>query len=107
MAITGSLTNHTHPELQITNNLNVNGYSKLPGGLLIQWGRVPKNGQQSRVITFPIPFKQVFTAVAQKADISNGNWTPTDGNQVTILTNTGFKANGFERDVNWIAIGTY
>jgi len=38
-------------------NLATNGFQKLPGGLIIQWGTfVPLNGGRTSVISFPIPF---------------------------------------------------
>lgn len=63
-------TNHTHTVSQIadfnqsvarqfTQNISENGWTKLPNGLILQWGKKNHNsypGERSETITFPIAF---------------------------------------------------
>ncbi len=81
-------------------SLTENGYQKLPGGLIIQWGRVTANGTYS----FPIPFPNAFLSMAMVA-ITGGNGTPR---LPSIPTQTGFtysSASVADTDAYWIAIG--
>ena len=41
---------------QFPNSLSQNGYQKLPGGLLIQWGTVAVPNSGSITVNFPVPF---------------------------------------------------
>ena len=67
-----------------TNNLNTNGYQKLPNGLIIQWGRVQKRWtiEGPQPVVFPIAF-------------------PTSCfNVITNITGEGSSANDSGLDVN-------
>ncbi|MPW00107.1 gp53-like domain-containing protein [Bombella apis] len=88
--------------------LDQNGYVRLPGGLLIQWGyRASSNG----TFKFPTPFKEkCFVLIASNADAQGQfvdaayGW-PVDAENFFIGTkssSTGEK-NGFA--VSWIAFG--
>jgi hypothetical protein len=91
-----------------------NGYTFLPGGLVLQWGfetRVPSS-DQSGTVTLPIPFKNNFFNVM--VSISNSANTTANGTasaRITALNLTTFSVstkylggpnfNGFY----WMAIG--
>jgi hypothetical protein len=93
----------------VTGSITLNGYIKLPGGLIIQWGRSGNVGvDRSIAVTFPIAFPtQQFTIVA--TTISGGEgWAQIYGN-----TNTGFTV-ARQRNaigttgsgpIGWMAIG--
>lgn len=93
------------------NSLSTNGYQKLPGGLILQWGRVnttATGGTASNVdVTFPIAFASAFyTASAIMStndpsqrflgfDIATTNTTKIRFTYQSATTNTVF----------WSAIG--
>lgn len=87
----------------------VNGYSWLPGGVLIQWGEVTAtNGNPN--VTFPIAFPSALYNIQvtrQRAPASPGStysfWVSTTG-----LSTTGFTIinnDGHSWSYNWFAIG--
>lgn len=98
-----------------TNSLSANGYVKLPGGLILQWGNVPVslNNETRKGIdfNFPIAFKSnVFsvttninaTTMKTACNVFSKNLTSatayinaTDGVATTLAPH----------NVNWIAIG--
>lgn len=58
------------------NNLSASsGYQKLPGGMIMQWGKVRKqiSDEQSEPITFPIPFPEAVVSVTGIPFISTAN----------------------------------
>ena len=92
-----------------TNSITVNGYQKLPSGLIIQWGSYVKITTSPIAITFPIAFPTaVFSVVLGFEWPHNKNASAP----FTIdITKTGFTSNSkncsedkdyFEK---WIAIG--
>lgn len=63
-----------------------NGYTKLPSGLIIQWGST-----QAATVTFPIPFPNAV--LARQLAINDFNSTGSPAGQyyaITSITNTGF-----------------
>ncbi|MFH1441318.1 MAG: hypothetical protein ABIH18_04705, partial [Candidatus Omnitrophota bacterium] len=80
-----------------------NGYSKLPGGLIIQWGQV--NVGEPATVTFPVVFPNTCYQVVISAGINNfpGQRNPT----VYNISNTGFTYNigCGEAPGRWIAVG--
>ncbi|NUD99974.1 hypothetical protein HUC25_17725 [Escherichia coli] len=93
------------------NSLTVNGYQKLPGGLILQWGAANVSGSSGTVqnidITFPIAFTTAFriaSAVYSTADpsqrfvgidIGNTSKTKIRFTCVTPTVNT----------IYWLALG--
>lgn len=70
------------PGLQLANftganqSLNANGYQRLPGGLIMQWGRTPSVGiDSSAAVTFPTAFTSAVysVVVTQNAGIATGS----------------------------------
>lgn len=69
-------------------SLTSNGYQKLPGGLIIQWGsatQIPANG--TITITLPIPFTTTFLHVVPFYDSDIGT-APTNFSANKISTST-------------------
>ena len=92
-------------------SLTQNGYQKLPGGLIVQWGEatfLATTGQSGAVITLPIAFPNAFFRI-----------TGTDGGYgansigITIISKSQFKcwgrivSSGVFSDTafHWIAVG--
>ncbi|WP_354676428.1 phage tail protein [Citrobacter portucalensis] len=69
--------------------LNNSGYQKLPGGLIIQWGRetIPAGGI---FVNFPIPFPNIVFSIALGAA----------GDSSAIITANGYQNNGFSFSAN-------
>ena len=95
--------------LDFTASLAVNGWSRLPNGLIMQWGNTPHGDIANYTdypVTFPIQFSQVFTALALE-----GGLQPCAVNVIN-LTNSGFTARILESNgvvisgiTRWFAIG--
>lgn len=65
-------------------NLNTPGYQKLPGGLIMQWGRVSVNGAASLAFTYPIAFNTAtLIGVCSHNVVAGGNAT------IHTFSNTG------------------
>lgn len=81
-------------------SLSNNGYQKLPGGLIIQWGRTSSTSQpNSGTVTFPIAFTTAcFSVTVSKVDHDGNSGTYSFG------STTGFNYYTYGR-IQWIAIG--
>ena len=102
-------------------NLSSNGYQKLPGGLILQWGtaNLPNVStyQSSAVINFPIQFPNaVFAVTANLSAPTTSNSLLTLGVMCGLQTQTGFTAyvdnggdlnggNMMSTAITWFAIG--
>jgi hypothetical protein len=91
-----------------TNSLNSDGYQRLPGGLIIQWGvkaSIPANS--TATVTLPIAFtSSMFMAVGTAFGTNTS--TSEFAQQCNSLSTTSFgisNPNGAQRSVYWIAIG--
>jgi len=90
-------------------SLSVNGYQKLPGGLVLQWGSAGSIAQdQSVTVTFPTPFpnaclggfannQNVASVGGTNLNAGARNWNTT----TMIVTNDGVTSGVH----NWFAIG--
>lgn len=94
--------------LQGTNqSLSANGYQKLPGGLIVQWGSQANAGLGSGTITLPVTFPTVFASIAATVTTGSTGHTvkanSTSLSQFTwsVLNLTGASTGAF----TWIAIG--
>ncbi|UAV89950.1 tail fiber protein [Pseudomonas phage REC] len=95
--------------LDFTASLVANGWTRLPNGLIMQWGNTPHGDIANYTdypVTFPIQFNQVFTALALE-----GGLQPCAVNVIN-LTNAGFTARILESNgvvisgiTRWFAIG--
>jgi hypothetical protein len=87
--------------------LATSGYQKLPGGLILQWGRVAGSGGSTiQTISFPIPFPTaVFLAAPVDTGADNslayGSWNRANSS----LTSAAFAFNVFPAEYSFIAIG--
>jgi hypothetical protein len=107
--VAGHLANKAYVDGQlITGNL---GYARLPGGLIIQWGRTTSmNPLTTQVQTFSIPFPSACINV-QATKITSGDYfgDRKDTHAVLAFTTTTFTMfNQHEMGTatyNWLAIG--
>jgi hypothetical protein len=88
-------------------SLATNGYQKLPGGLLMQWGTgaIPLVGGNN-IITFPIAFPSNVFYVNYSANANNaaGDANPAINN-ITLTTFNAPSVAGVAVVIKWIAIG--
>jgi hypothetical protein len=80
------------------------GYSRLPNGLLLQWGNTTVNSSVGSV-TFPAAFSSVYSMQLTPTVSTVGNTLPA----VTSLSTTVAQlrsANATSSTVYWLAIGT-
>lgn len=86
-----------------TGSISANGWSRMPNGLLFQWGSVSANSSVGN-ITFPTAFTQQFVVTATSHGSLGANvWAfVLASNNTTANVRT---ANATARTVDWIAIG--
>lgn len=91
-------------------NLSDNGYQKLPGGLIMQWGRVGRTVNVNGSITFPLAFGGLFAFVASAEMVGANGYVFRPNNP----SSTGFSyswdvwnttGNGNNCVIDWIALG--
>jgi hypothetical protein len=99
-------------------SLGNTGYMRLPGGLIVQWGRVARASRAisaTAVVAFPIAFPTACYVVIPSIDYDNaglldmfaGADTPT-ASFVVLLAGQSFVAEGTDSRVfgwHWIALG--
>ena len=80
--------------------LSTNGYQKLPGGLIIQWGYNPSNS----TVTFPVAFPTAAFFVGATMSFNSNKY---ENQFVTSLTSVNFYLglSGINNAAYWIAIG--
>lgn len=112
--IPGALSATSFPIFTGTNqSLNSNGYQKLPGGLIIQWGSSSTTSGGGTALTLPTPFSTAvysFTATPNIAVGASAAFLNIDIATSTLSTLNIFarnQANTAYLAVNyfWIAIG--
>lgn len=85
-----------------TSSVSSTGYSRLPNGLLYQWGTASATSSSTGNLTFPVAFSTVYSLVA------TANQTATYAAGVIALSTTGATirtANTTSATVYWMAIG--
>jgi hypothetical protein len=88
-----------------TNHKATNGYQKLPGGIIIQWGEVQRPQNTGQKLTFPISFPNACIN-ASTTIITSADWG--ESTSVYSLTKTSMyirNSNGGTLNIYWIAIG--
>jgi hypothetical protein len=80
------------------------GYSRLPNGLLMQWGNASVNSSSGSV-TFPAAFTSVYSMQLTPSVSTVGNTLPAV-TALTATTATLRSANATASTVYWLAIGT-
>lgn len=105
-ALPGALA--SRPEM--ARSLVANGYQKLPGGLIIQWGEIGVT--TSITVTLPVAFPNAFLQAAVTPYLNSGEApAPTTvliGVEYTTKALSSFKINcnnAGARLISWIAIG--
>lgn len=110
----GGTVTFTIPETSTSSTINLdftslksaNGYQKLPGGIIIQWGENTSTSTTAVNMSFPISFPTACWQVVVSQGIQNGH---TFNPSATNMTNSGFclrLGNGTDVDLcRWIAIG--
>jgi hypothetical protein len=102
--LTGSSTTQAITPSGFAGNssLGTNGYYKLPGGLIIQWGYLASAASTGTAITFPVTFSSVYSI--QVTPQYGG--TPI-ASQVFNVTGSGATVYaGVASPISWIAIGS-
>ncbi|MBS9720164.1 hypothetical protein JYU29_05620 [Tianweitania sp. BSSL-BM11] len=100
--------------LGFTQSLNANGYLKLPGGLMIQWGKTAAIGDAS--VTFPAVFPNACYAVVPVLVYSANAATMIVGCSIDGVTAAKFDVRSryqgvggesgiLATPINWIAVG--
>lgn len=88
-------------------SLTTNGYQKLPGGLIIQWGRGITIANQDVTVNWPISFSVDIYSVTSSQGYTNG--TGTINSPVNTSVNPGLSSCVFRSATSssfyWIAIG--
>ncbi len=90
----------------------INGYYKLPNGIILQWGYVSylaSDGQNGKTVQFNIPFPSTCFIVVSNDSGGNG----TNATAAVIVDRTQFKAYGkyvstgawADTGIGWIAVG--
>lgn len=86
-------------------SLGANGYQKLPGGLILQWGNTAVASMDAYTISFPIAFPTA-------CQLAMGGWVGSDsvagalGNATRTTTGISGNMNGSgAATVNWLALG--
>ena len=108
IATTAFVLANSIQDAQFAQSVAVNGYQKLPSGLIMQWGIMPYTSDNANAtITFPIAFPNNCVSIVPSIDtvsIGAGNWS------VYAKTTTNFSANYSSTIANsaggyYIAIG--
>jgi hypothetical protein len=90
---------------------DVNGYTYLPNGILLQWGTDTRAEDGAFVISFPTSFPNACFSVTVNRQAGNGaDDHKTYAVTATIITTTGFTIDRDddihgEDSINWIAVG--
>jgi hypothetical protein len=91
---------------QMVRSLAADGYQKLPGGLIVQWGVSASVTATSQTVTLPITFPNVFASVVAQ-DQASGTST-VNMRAVNIINTSSFElwnATSTFIQSHWIAIG--
>jgi hypothetical protein len=90
-----------------TSSIAANGYSRLPNGLLIQWGTSASVAQDSSVaVTFPIAFTTLYSITITNRQAINTGSSGIDS--ISVSSTTGFTiAHGADGTSTfyWMALG--
>ena len=99
----------TADSLGSSNLASANGYYKLPGGFVAQWGYSAGSGTGDRVITLPEAVTTLYSVVlGQRTTASSGSSRPIVVRSLATTTFTVYIAgdvNSSFRNFYWFAIG--
>ena len=98
-----------------TKSLTANGYTYLPGGMIMQWGTVANNavGEGSVVVTLPVAFSNTClnfggNMINQDGNANKNNWLQCSSSNTTTITFYIQRTSGSDVTSNsfmWTAIG--
>jgi hypothetical protein len=82
-------------------SLAVNGFQKLPSGLILQWGAASTSGA-SATVTFPVAYTtQIYVALATYS----GGSAAYFGTQILSATQMTVTGPSVNQTFNWLTIG--
>ena len=91
-------------------SLSTNGYQKLPGGLIIQWGTgtIPSGPTGLVSVTFPIAFPTAFYVATATANLAYNNIAAItiDDTSTSGMRLNCYYTSGSSLPIFWIAIGS-
>lgn len=97
----------------VPSSIGSNGYIKLPGGLIIQWGTQTGITETGTTISYPIPFPSAaYSVTTQKVNSTMAGGAVRDSTLTSVGTTTFHYvpfisgASGQSTDVYWIALGS-
>lgn len=110
LAVSGSLTRGGQPVISLGDFTTSSGWTRLPNGLLIQYGTAFATRQTYTTITYPTSFTSYSTAVASgstqsSADGSQGSVGVTSAGTSSFTVYVSTDSGGSAVFFNWIAIG--
>lgn len=82
-------------------SLAASGYQKLPGGLIVQWGR----NTSPASTTFPIAFPSAALRALAQVDLAGAASQGSGQYNIATLTTTGFTVSNPTNPIIWIAFG--
>lgn len=89
---------------QFPNSLAINGYQKLPNGLIIQWGVTGAVGAGLNV-SFPIAFPNACRSVVAAPNTATAGVTLSTQSWTTTQFNVSYIGNNLSSTATWFAIG--
>lgn len=86
-------------------SIGANGYIKLPGGLMIQWGSVTGSPAATGTVNFPTSFSTIYTVVlANSQDNRDTTHTSKSTSSFAYYTRTS-SGTALGGTFDWVAIG--
>lgn len=86
--------------------INATGYSRLPNGLLMQWGAISTvNSTSAAAITFPATFSAVYSFTASIVGGSNSGYATVVATVSTTGATIFAASNTISKPAYWMAIG--
>ena len=91
-----------------TQSLSASGYTKLPNGVILQWGTVNASPNQNASGTFPIAFTAVARAVMNGVGDTTEFGQASKGPTIYATSTTGFTYHNGDQSTTtgfWLAMG--
>jgi hypothetical protein len=89
-------------------SLTANGFQKLPGGTIMQWGTVSLTIYTPQTVTLPVAFTTTNYVVTFAPELASGG-DPSQAFYIRSKTTSSFDAENYDHAgtvlINWIAIG--
>ena len=93
--------------IEATKSLGADGYVKLPGGAIMQWGVITVSANSAGTETLPTAFTSAtsYSVVTNQIQDTSFDRQPIKIGTKSASQFTIQNTNGIEVDINWIAIG--